>query len=34
VEWTYAHLRSGHRWSARLAREAVLDLALRGMVST
>jgi AcrR family transcriptional regulator len=34
VGWTYAHLRSGHRWSAHRAREAVLDLALRGVVST
>jgi AcrR family transcriptional regulator len=33
VGWTYAHLRSEHRWAARRAREAVLDLALRGVVS-
>jgi AcrR family transcriptional regulator len=31
--WTYVHLRAGERWSARRARRATLDLALRGVAS-
>jgi AcrR family transcriptional regulator len=31
VGWTYLHLRTGHRWSARRAREATLDVALNGV---
>jgi AcrR family transcriptional regulator len=33
VGHTYRHLRSGHGWSAKRAREGVLDLALRGVVA-
>jgi AcrR family transcriptional regulator len=33
VGWTYAHLRAGHRWSARRARTATLDVALRGVLA-
>jgi AcrR family transcriptional regulator len=29
--WTYVHLRAGSRWSARRARRATLDVALRGV---
>jgi len=29
--WTYRHLRTGHRWSARRARTAVVDLLLDGV---
>jgi AcrR family transcriptional regulator len=32
VDRTYRHLRIAHAWSARRAREAVLDLVLRGVV--
>jgi AcrR family transcriptional regulator len=32
VGWTYIHLRTGHRWGADRAREAVLRIALRGVV--
>jgi AcrR family transcriptional regulator len=33
VGHTYRHLRSGHGWSAKRTREAVLGLALRGVVA-
>jgi AcrR family transcriptional regulator len=33
VGHTYRHLRSGHGWSAKRAREAVLGLALHGVVA-
>jgi AcrR family transcriptional regulator len=33
VGHTYRHLRTGHGWSAKRAREAVLGLALRGVVA-
>ena len=33
VGHTYRHLRSGHGWSAKRARDAVLGLALRGVVA-
>jgi AcrR family transcriptional regulator len=33
VGHTYRHLRSGHGWSPKRAREAVLGLALRGVVT-
>jgi AcrR family transcriptional regulator len=29
--WTYRHLRTGHRWSTRRARDAVVDLLLDGV---
>jgi AcrR family transcriptional regulator len=32
VGWTYIHLRSGHRWSARRARTRTIDLALNGLL--
>jgi AcrR family transcriptional regulator len=32
VGWTYIHLRSGHGWSAKKAREAVLEPALHGIL--
>jgi AcrR family transcriptional regulator len=32
VAWTYIHLREGHAWSPGDAREAVLDVALRGVI--
>jgi AcrR family transcriptional regulator len=31
--WTYVHLRAGSRWSARRARRATLELALRGVAA-
>lgn len=34
VGWTYIHLRSGHRWKPKRAREATLDLALNGLLTT
>src|SRR4051812_11085915 len=34
VGWTYAHLRTGHRWSPRRAREGTVEIALRGVVSS
>jgi AcrR family transcriptional regulator len=33
VGHTYRHLRTGHGWSSRRTRRAVLDLALRGVVA-
>jgi AcrR family transcriptional regulator len=33
VGHTYRHLRTGHGWSAKRTRRAVLDLALRGVVA-
>jgi AcrR family transcriptional regulator len=33
VGHTYRHLRGGHGWSAKRAREGVVDLALRGVVA-
>ena len=33
VGHTYRHLRAGHGWSPKRTREAVLDLALRGVVA-
>ena len=33
VGHTYRHLRTGHAWSAKRAREEVLGLALRGVVA-
>ena len=32
--WTYVHLRAGSRWSARRARRATLELAVRGVAAT
>jgi AcrR family transcriptional regulator len=29
--WTYVHLRTGHRWQAERAKEAILDLTLQGV---
>ena len=34
VGWTYIHLRTGHRWSARRARTAVLDPVLSGLLAS
>lgn len=34
VGWTYLHLRAGHRWSPKRAREAVVDLALNGLLAS
>jgi AcrR family transcriptional regulator len=31
VGWTYIHLRTGHRWTPRHARERTIDIALRGV---
>jgi hypothetical protein len=33
VAHSYRHLRAGHRWSARRAREGVLQLVLDGLVA-
>jgi AcrR family transcriptional regulator len=33
VGWGYIHLRAGHEWPAERAREAVLDLALHGLLT-
>lgn len=33
VGWTYVHLRSGHRWTAKRARRATVDLALNGLTA-
>jgi AcrR family transcriptional regulator len=33
VGWGYVHLRASHRWDADRARDAVLDLALRGLLA-
>jgi hypothetical protein len=33
VGWTYRHLRSGHRWRAGRAEDAVVRLALNGVAS-
>lgn len=33
VGWGYIHLRASHRWSPEQAREAVLDLVLRGLLA-
>ncbi len=33
VGWTYIHLRSGHRWSAKRARTATLSVVLPGLAS-
>jgi hypothetical protein len=33
VGWTYRHLRSGHRWRARRAEDAVVRLALNGVTA-
>lgn len=33
VGWGYVHLRASHRWDPDRAREAVLDLALNGLLS-
>jgi AcrR family transcriptional regulator len=32
VGWTYRHMRTGHRWPAERAREAVVELLLHGML--
>jgi len=32
VGWTYIHLRSGHGWTPERAREALLRIALRGVI--
>jgi AcrR family transcriptional regulator len=32
IGWTYRHLRSGHRWRARRTEDAVVRLALNGVV--
>ena len=32
VGWTYIHLRTGHRWQPQRTREAVVRIALRGVV--
>lgn len=32
VGWTYRHMRTGHRWSAERARDAVVELLLNGML--
>ncbi len=32
VGWTYRHMRTGHRWSADRARDAVVELLLHGML--
>jgi AcrR family transcriptional regulator len=32
VGWTYIHMRTGHGWSPDRAREALLDLALEGLL--
>jgi AcrR family transcriptional regulator len=32
VGWTYIHLRSGHRWSAKRARTRTVDLVLHGLL--
>ena len=31
VGWTYVHLRTGHRWSAKRAARTTIDLALNGL---
>jgi AcrR family transcriptional regulator len=33
VGWGYIHLRASHHWNAERARDAVLDLALRGLLA-
>ena len=33
VGWTYLHLRTGHRWSPERARAAVVELALKGLLT-
>lgn len=33
IGWTYVHLRSEHGWSAERCRDALLDLALQGVIS-
>jgi AcrR family transcriptional regulator len=33
VGWTYVHLRTGHRWKPKRARQATIDLALNGIVA-
>jgi AcrR family transcriptional regulator len=33
VGWTYVHLRTSHRWSARRARRATLDPVLHGLLA-
>jgi len=33
VGWGYVHLRASHEWPAERARDAVLDLALRGLLA-
>jgi AcrR family transcriptional regulator len=32
--WTYVHLRTGHRWRPQRAKQAILELALRGVAPT
>lgn len=34
VGWTYIHLRSGHRWSAARASDAVITIAVEGLAGT
>lgn len=34
VGWGYVHLRASHHWSAEQARAGVVDLALRGLLTT
>jgi AcrR family transcriptional regulator len=34
VGWTYIHLRTGHRWPPKRAREAVIDVAVNGLRGT